>query len=996
MDWTSVIERDLRRLSELPKGDITGILAFLHHEACDGKLYRLVRSSFPFNLSSAPPDWGLCRPSEIPSTISLSLSYVYRNAVNTANLRTSMEWTEKHAELFLEATIVSCWSSLSKCENNSELCDLDIGTDLLNEISLQSIGQKDARIWGLWAVLDFLNYSRKPNSLPNSTLLFNAATKALQKIEQGRFYNAEPSALLTAVTTQFTSIIQKNKPGMGVSPVHNIVENDTNTHPSTLSLSSSSSASANTETSPIGDSTCNNSVKPPEQRATIRYVPSKRIGGRAHVFSLSSTTATTPAGSKTNDTINVAYSTQHNASNNFSTSYIQGDSYTTNSCDLKTPIPIRRQISQNEFQPQNIDNIQQQNQILNSEQIDPKIKSNKKIGFNIVPEQQQIEYSINEADISTTNRSNPLQPPEVCKYSLEPAVKYPGYKIEVNRKTYEILSSIQKGGSSQVYKVRECDSNNFYALKCVRVFTGLHNHNKSESENIDHTNKNFYNKNMNDARKSPGYKVNSERKSNQRRNSLLQGTNMEAEGEEIENEEEDENEEEQLLLMFTEEVNLLKKMRGCPHVIQLIDYEIALGCGAIDIVMELGIKDLNGILQGNSLLPSIQVLRKIWTEMVLALKDVHDLRIVHGDIKPANFVFVEDIDHLNDNLNDLAGNNGKDFCITGKKVKIIDFGISRPIADDTTHIFRDKAVGSLPFMAPETVRPVSISSSKFALAAASKLRMPNQIMSRTADIWSLGAILYRIVYKRHLFQPIQSKSKHNGSNNGGPPLPSTVKKNSNSSNKSNVAPHEILMFLQSDQGKIVFPKEIGYTFSLQSNDDKLWLDSLRNLLQWALQWDPANRPNVNQLLTHPFIDTKIVSETIFQFHIPHSLTIGTHQFEKYQSIEKLIETLSDNDRNSALDKFFKTPFNSIKGEKSNTFYSSMRWNIVTQGNSLFLNIYNSLVSSITTGKTGEDITQDMSSINQLAILQYTTLVKNIYIPPPPSTGSITASRKGHN
>ena len=74
----------------------------------------------------------------------------------------------------------------------------------------------------------------------------------------------------------------------------------------------------------------------------------------------------------------------------------------------------------------------------------------------------------------------------------------------------------------------------------------------------------------------------------------------------------------------------------------------------------------------------------------------------------------------------------------------------------------------------------------------------------------------------------------------------------------------------------------------------------------------------------------------------------------------------------------------------------MRWNIVTQGNSLFLNIYNSLVSSITTGKTGEDITQDMSSINQLAILQYTTLVKNIYIPPPPSTGSITASRKGHN
>ncbi len=51
---------------------------------------------------------------------------------------------------------------------------------------------------------------------------------------------------------------------------------------------------------------------------------------------------------------------------------------------------------------------------------------------------------------------------------------------------------------------------------------------------------------------------------------------------------------------------------------------------------------------------------------------VHDERVVHGDLKPANFLMV------------------------GGKLKLIDFGIAKQIeSNDTTSVMRDNAVGKL-------------------------------------------------------------------------------------------------------------------------------------------------------------------------------------------------------------------------------------------------------------------------------------------------------------
>lgn len=61
--------------------------------------------------------------------------------------------------------------------------------------------------------------------------------------------------------------------------------------------------------------------------------------------------------------------------------------------------------------------------------------------------------------------------------------------------------------------------------------------------------------------------------------------------------------------------------------------------------------------------------------MLEAVHVIHEERIVHSDLKPANFVLI------------------------GNSLKLIDFGIAKAIANDTTNIHRDtqaSRVGPLP------------------------------------------------------------------------------------------------------------------------------------------------------------------------------------------------------------------------------------------------------------------------------------------------------------
>jgi serine/threonine-protein kinase TTK/MPS1 len=118
-------------------------------------------------------------------------------------------------------------------------------------------------------------------------------------------------------------------------------------------------------------------------------------------------------------------------------------------------------------------------------------------------------------------------------------------------------------------------------------------------------------------------------------------------------------------------------------------------------------------------------LRTVWGEMLEAVHYIHENRIVHGDLKPANFVFVRG------------------------QLKLIDFGIAKAMSNDTTNIYRDSQVGTINYMAPEAISPMAdcggMDSSFGDCDEKRKLKMR---LGRPSDIWSLGCILYQMLYGR--------------------------------------------------------------------------------------------------------------------------------------------------------------------------------------------------------------------------------------------------------
>ncbi len=136
---------------------------------------------------------------------------------------------------------------------------------------------------------------------------------------------------------------------------------------------------------------------------------------------------------------------------------------------------------------------------------------------------------------------------------------------------------------------------------------------------------------------------------------------------------------------FANEITLLARLRGHPCIIQLVDSHVDRRTGLVLMLMELGEIDLNKLIaqsaaesEGSSVPKtpgtawrlSLNFVRFVWEQMLRAVHCVHTERIVHGDLKPANFVFVKG------------------------RLKLIDFGIAKALGNDTTNIMRESQVGA--------------------------------------------------------------------------------------------------------------------------------------------------------------------------------------------------------------------------------------------------------------------------------------------------------------
>lgn len=103
----------------------------------------------------------------------------------------------------------------------------------------------------------------------------------------------------------------------------------------------------------------------------------------------------------------------------------------------------------------------------------------------------------------------------------------------------------------------------------------------------------------------------------------------------------------------------------------------------------------------------------------LQVQTVHEQKIIHSDLKPANFL-----------------------CVSGM-LKLIDFGIARALQSDATSMNVEKQMGTLNYMSPEAI------NSNNAAYGGSKI-------GRASDVWSLGCILYEMTFGEPPFAKIKN------------------------------------------------------------------------------------------------------------------------------------------------------------------------------------------------------------------------------------------------
>lgn len=283
---------------------------------------------------------------------------------------------------------------------------------------------------------------------------------------------------------------------------------------------------------------------------------------------------------------------------------------------------------------------------------------------------------------------------------------------------------------------------------------------------------------------------------------------------------------------FVNEIHLLKMLQGSERIIDLKDSCVDKEKKIISIVLELGDIDLRSLIEKNrtddkAVNPNF--LRLMWQQMLEAVQIVHKANVVHSDLKPANFLFVKGT------------------------LKLIDFGIAKTIDidADTTNIERTKQVGTLNYMSPEALQKNEVKGTFKC--------------GRPADVWSLGCILYQLVYNQPPF-----------------PQPDFFTKIS----------------------AIVDP---DYEIDFPILDDRPDFADLLDVMIKCLQRDPKKRPTIEELLDHKYItgDKSVIENIVsnkllsfINFIQDYEYNVGENENRDNYYMTEFAKIFLDNSKNA--------------------------------------------------------------------------------------------------